>query len=465
MTTTTMRAAAVLGVCAALLVAGCGAAPSTPGPALAAGTAPATAAPPPPAPPAGGEPVTGGGPGPSTSSETPAAAATGTFESGIDRNAKVTQLSASFVTTPEPVEMTDGKVHLTYELVLTNVAPAPVRVDRIELHDAATKALVPGTRGRADLTPLQVGTEAEGAEGVSQPGAGNTSVTIAPTTTYIAWVDVVFPQRSAVPATIEHVVSGVVLAPDAPPAPVQMRLGRTDPATDAPTVVGAPVPAGTWYMSEGCCADDTHHRRGIEPVNGVLEAPNRYAIDFYKLDDQNRTWVGDPAELSSYLSYRQPILSAAAGTVVAAQDGLANSAELPNPTDLASVEETVGNHVIVQVSDGVYVLYAHMDPGSVAVRVGDRVSRGQQLGLIGNSGISTTPHLHFQTLTTPTYFPADSKPYAFDSFTLLGRIPVRLWDDNLGLQPTGALPFEAANPPSARANELPLDRDVVRFGS
>jgi hypothetical protein len=405
---------------------------------------------------------TGGGPGPSTSTETAAAAPTGTFQSGIDRRAKVTQLSASFVTTPGPVEMTDGQVHLTYELVLTNVAPAPVRVDRIEMHDAATSALVPGTTGRVDLTPLEVGTEAEG---VGDPGAGNTSVTIAPTTTYIAWVDIAFPQRSAVPATIEHVVSGAVLAPAAPPAPVQMRLGRTNPATDGPTVVGAPVAAGTWYMSEGCCADDTHHRRGVEPVNGVLEVPQRYAIDFYKLDDQNRTWVGDPSRLESYLSYRQPILSAAAGTVVAAQDGLANSAEVPNPTNLATVQETVGNHVIVQISDGVYVLYAHMAPGSVAVRVGDRIARGQQLGLIGNSGISTTPHLHFQILTTPTYFPADSAPYAFDSFTLLGHIPPRLWDDNLGLQPTGALPFQAANPSSARTNELPLDRDVVQFGS
>jgi len=404
---------------------------------------------------------TGGGPGPSTGSQSARPSETGTFGSGIDRGAKVTQLTGSFVTTPAPVEMTDGKVHLTYELVLTNVAPVPVRVDRIELHDAATSALVPGTTARVDLTPLRVGAEAEG---VSDAGAGNTTVTIAPTTTYIAWVDVAFPQRSAVPATIEHVVSGAVLAPQAPPAPIQMRLARTDPATDGPTVVGPPVPAGTWYVSEGCCVDDTHHRRGIEPVNGVLEVPQRYAVDLFKLDDAHRTWVGDPTKLDSYLSYRQPILSVAAGTVVAAQDGLANSAEIPHPTNLATVKETVGNHVIVQISDRAYVLHAHMDPGSVAVRVGDRVTRGQQLGLIGNSGISTTPHLHFQILTTPTYFPADSSPYAFDSFTLLGRIPERLWDDNLGLQPTGALPFQPANPSSTRTSQMPLDRDVVQFG-
>ena len=48
--------------------------------------------------------------------------------------------------------------------------------------------------------------------------------------------------------------------------------------------------------------------------------------------------------------------------------------------------------------------------------------------------------------------------------TLLGRIPERLWDDNLGVQPTGALPFEAATSSTARTNQLPLYRDVVQFG-
>ena len=402
---------------------------------------------------------TGAGPGPSTGS--PTASATGTLQSGIDRGAKVTQLAASFVGTPGPVEMSDGKVHLTYELVLTNVAPASVRIDRVELNDAATSAPVPGATGRVDLTPLQVGT---GSEGVSDAGAGATSVTIAPATTYLAWVDVAFPQRSDLPAAIEHVVTGAVLGPNAPPTPIQLRLGRIAPATDGPVVVGAPVPAGTWYMSEGCCADDTHHRRGIEPVNGVLEVPQRFAIDLFRLDDQHRTWVGDPAKLESYLSYRQPVLSVAAGTVTAAQDGLANNTQVPNPTNLATIGETVGNHVIVQIADGVYALYAHLDPGSVAVRVGDRVTRGQQLGLIGSSGISTTPHLHFQLLTTPTYFPADSQAYAFDSFTVLGRVTARLWDDNVGLQPSGVLPFEVTSS-SARTNQLPLDRDVVQFGS
>lgn len=406
---------------------------------------------------------TGGGPGPTTGSAaaTGAVAGSGGFKGGYDPSTKFTQLTAMFLTTPSPVEMTDGKVHLTYELVLTNAAPIPFRVDKIEMHDAATSALVPNTTGRVDITPLAGGTEAEG---TTDPGAGNTSATIPPGTTYVAWVDVVFPQRSAVPTTIEHVVTGAVLPPNGPPVPAELRIGRTDTATDGPVVLGAPVPPGIWYMSEGCCADDTHHRRGLGPINGELSVPQRFAIDFYKLDEQHRTWVGDPSKLESFLTYRVPILSAAAGTVVAALDGFANTTALPNPPKPPPINETVGNHVIVKVAEGVYVLYAHMDPGSVAVRVGDQVTRGQQLGLIGSSGNSTTPHLHFQILTLPTYFPADSKPFAFDSFTLLGRVPDRIWDDNMALEPTGTLPFTAATPTSPHTNELPLDRDVVQFG-
>lgn len=406
---------------------------------------------------------TGGGPGPTTGSAaaTGAVAGSGGFKGGYDPSTKFTQLTAMFLTTPAPVEMTDGKVHLTYELVLTNAAPIPFQVDKIELHDAATSALVPNTTGRVDITPLAGGTEAEG---TTDPGAGNTSATIPPGTTYVGWVDVVFPQRSAVPTTIEHVVTGAVLPPNGPPVPAELRIGRTDTATDGPVVLGAPVPPGIWYMSEGCCADDTHHRRGLGPINGELSVPQRFAIDFYKLDEQHRTWVGDPSKLESFLTYRVPILSAAAGTVVAALDGFANTTALPNPPKPPPINETVGNHVIVKVAEGVYVLYAHMDPGSVAVRVGDQVTRGQQLGLIGSSGNSTTPHLHFQILTLPTYFPADSKPFAFDSFTLLGRVPDRIWDDNMALEPTGTLPFTAATPTSPHTNELPLDRDVVQFG-
>ena len=44
-------------------------------------------------------------------------------------------------------------------------------------------------------------------------------------------------------------------------------------------------------------------------------------------------------------------------------------------------------------------------------------------------------------MTTQTFFPTDSPPFAFDHFKLLGRVAERIWDDVLGLRPTGRLPF------------------------
>ena len=236
-------------------------------------------------------------------------------------------------------------------------------------------------------------------------------------------------------------------------------------ATAPAPVLSWPVGAGNWYMSDGCCADDTHHRRGLAPINGRLMVPQRFAIDFYRLDDEHRAWVGDPAQLTSYASYRQPIVAATAGTVVAAQDGLPNNDQLPKPPAIPGIDKTVGNHVIVQFGPGQYLLYAHMDPTSVKVKLGDKVEKGQQLGLIGTSGNSTVPHLHFQVLTEPTFFPSDSTPFAFDRFELVGRVTQRIWDDIIGLQPNGTMPFAAANPGGSRTNEMPLDRDVVRVGA
>jgi hypothetical protein len=295
------------------------------------------------------------------------------------------------------------------------------------------------------------------AEGTDEVGP----VTIGPAETWIAWIDVQLDEGAAVPAQVQHTASGALLRPDGGQAEVDASIGTVAVDERGATIVAVPVQSGTWYMSEGCCVDDTHHRRGFAPINGQGLVPQRFAIDFYMLDDENRTWVGDPSQITSYLSYQEPIIAAAAGTVVRSVDGFANSSSMPEPPPIPPIEETVGNHVVVEIAPGLYTLYGHMDTGSVRVKVGDKVEQGQELGLIGSSGNSTTPHLHFHLQTEPTFFPSDGVPYAFEEFELLGSITERLWDDNLGLEPTGQLPFEAVEP-SVRRDELPLDRTVIR---
>ena len=85
----------------------------------------------------------------------------------------------------------------------------------------------------------------------------------------------------------------------------------------------------------------------------------------------------------------------------------------------------------------------------------------QLLGQVGNSGNSSTPHLHFQVLTRPTFFPSDSVPYTFRRFTMLGQAEP-FTDEYLALRPSGAIEVTATRP-GPRRDELPLDLSVIRF--
>ena len=84
--------------------------------------------------------------------------------------------------------------------------------------------------------------------------------------------------------------------------------------------------------------------------------------------------------------------------------------------------------MVIRINDGDYAFYGHMKPGSISVKQGDKVQRGQVIGQLGNSGNSDTPHLHFHVSDTPSPLAGSSLPYVFDSFTITGRGPS---DDDL----------------------------------
>ncbi|MBD0691078.1 hypothetical protein [Streptomyces sp. CBMA123] len=104
------------------------------------------------------------------------------------------------------------------------------------------------------------------------------------------------------------------------------------------------------------------------------------------------------------------------------------------------------------------------DRGRGVVQVGHRPGEvGRVLGLIGNSGNSTTPHLHFRVTTTAEFFPTDSPPFTFQRFRVLGQVEPRIWDDNLGRQPTGVLPITPSPYEGLHRAQYPLDREVLDF--
>jgi murein DD-endopeptidase MepM/ murein hydrolase activator NlpD len=110
----------------------------------------------------------------------------------------------------------------------------------------------------------------------------------------------------------------------------------------------------------------------------------------------------------------------------------------------------------------VWAAYAHLLPGSVAVEVGDRVTVGQRLGLLGNTGNSTAPHLHFQLCDGPDILTSNSLPFVFSGYTLSGTI-----DGNLlgpAMNDPNAPPLVVTGPAQAQSDTHPLVLTVVDFG-
>jgi murein DD-endopeptidase MepM/ murein hydrolase activator NlpD len=92
------------------------------------------------------------------------------------------------------------------------------------------------------------------------------------------------------------------------------------------------------------------------------------------------------------VDFRMPV-----GTPVhAAREGVVLRRE-DSHTEACALEEcsALANYIVVLHEDGTTGEYYHLDRGSIAVRAGERVGRGQLLARSGNTGYSTVPHLHF----------------------------------------------------------------------
>ena len=109
---------------------------------------------------------------------------------------------------------------------------------------------------------------------------------------------------------------------------------------------------------------------------------------------------GPFTELSSYPFFGDPIHSATAGRVVGIQKGLPETQPGVNLPP-ARRWRAGGNYVVVKMDNGRFAFYAHLQPGSTTVKVGDRVRTGQVLGRLGSSGNSNFPHLHFHLMSGP----------------------------------------------------------------
>jgi murein DD-endopeptidase MepM/ murein hydrolase activator NlpD len=128
--------------------------------------------------------------------------------------------------------------------------------------------------------------------------------------------------------------------------------------------------------------------------------------------------------------------------------------------------------VIVDIGNKKYACYAHMIPGSIRVKKGDTVAEGQIIGLMGNSGNSDLPHLHFQIVTdNPSFLGAEGYPHVYRSFDEIGTVNRTLAEEKLSIpgysitrvwgEAGDLMTFFAQ--PVPRKEMLPENYDIVRL--
>lgn len=136
---------------------------------------------------------------------------------------------------------------------------------------------------------------------------------------------------------------------------------------------------------------------GTPEVNAHVTHPSqRRAADLVRVGPDGKTHRGDGKENRDYLAYGEEILAVAQGEVITVIDGVPENAPGSMNRYFA-----LGNAVIIRHADGVYSFYAHLQPNTLRVKVGDKVKAGAVLGLCGNTGNSSEPHLHFQLQDGP----------------------------------------------------------------
>ncbi|HEX2946138.1 MAG TPA: M23 family metallopeptidase [Clostridia bacterium] len=144
----------------------------------------------------------------------------------------------------------------------------------------------------------------------------------------------------------------------------------------------------------------------------------RYAYDFLMLDNTGKSFDGDITKPADYYCYGKEILAPADGVVIKVASCYSDSLILGNGQVDCSAHDIRGNHILIRHAEGEYSLLAHLQPGSIRVKKGDAVKRGQCLALCGNSGNSSEPHLHFQLQSGVSFYSSAGLPIEFDNISI-----------------------------------------------
>lgn len=328
----------------------------------------------------------------------------------------------------------DGKLHLAYELRVTNMSQWNCVLSELEVvsGDGALRSLANFTQ--ADLERMIHRRTAEKSKLVPETSA-----------TVFVWVT--FDRAEDVPAKLQHRVKVKI----GDYSEILTLEAQSIAVANNALVISPPLHGDRWLAGAGP-SNTSAHRRALIPVAGRAAIAQRFAIDWLRIDADGKTFHDDPLDNKNYYAYGADALAVADGSVASVLDGIPSN--VPGVDSRAvpiTIENIGGNFVMLDIGSGNYAFYAHLQPGSLRVKPGDKVRRGQVLGLVGNTGNSTEPHLHFHISNAPSELGSEGLPYALTSFELQGHA------DGTGTNVMAK--------PTVQTLAIPSEGAIVRFGN
>jgi murein DD-endopeptidase MepM/ murein hydrolase activator NlpD len=249
-----------------------------------------------------------------------------------------------------------------------------------------------------------------------------------------------------------------------------MRIARSQTETEAVPILVAPalevddrpvaklfppLSGGIWKAS-GATSPLSYHG-GAATLDGQTRLAERFAVDFQKVDATGNILPNPfPDEINNAMFYsnRADVYAVADGVVALVRDGIPENTPTPSGDENIPVpltrESSAGNQISIKLAEGIYAQYAHLVPGSIRFKPGDNVRRGEVIGLVGNSGNSKNPHLHFEVADGPEINAAQGLPWVLEAFELYGH-----------RGPDGMPDIRSA--PALHRDEMPLLDAILRF--
>ena len=157
----------------------------------------------------------------------------------------------------------------------------------------------------------------------------------------------------------------------------------------------------------------------IEQNYHAMLRDQRFAHDLV-IQKNGSSHTGDGKKLTDYHCYGQRILAPGDGEVVWQRDSLPDQ-----PIGSTDAKNAVGNGVIIDHGTGEYSLLAHLQPHSLKVHLGQKLKVGDWVGLCGNSGNTSEPHLHYHLQSGPRPLESEGYPAFFNDLVIDDQPVVR----------------------------------------